>query len=35
MERDTLPRLKRDTARPIDAQDAARLRAAFDLEEDD
>lgn len=31
----TLYRLKRDTVRPIDAQDAARLRAAFDLEEDD
>ncbi len=31
----TLYRLKCDTARPIDAQDAARLRAAFTLEEDD
>ncbi len=30
----TLYRLKRDTARPVDAQDAARLRTAFDLEED-
>jgi len=31
----TLYQLKRDTARPIDAQDAARLRDAFDLEGDD
>jgi hypothetical protein len=31
----TLYRLKRDTARPIDAQDAVRLRDAFALEEDD
>lgn len=30
----TLYRMKRDTTRPIDAQDAARLRIAFQLEED-
>ncbi|CAN5621830.1 hypothetical protein BH23DEI1_BH23DEI1_05380 [soil metagenome] len=31
----TLHRMKRDTARAIDAQDAARLRSAFDLEDDE
>jgi hypothetical protein len=31
----TLHRLKRDTARPVDAQDAARLREAFGLGESD
>jgi hypothetical protein len=30
----TLYRMKRDTTRPIDAQDAARLRTAFRLEEE-
>lgn len=31
----TLYRMKRDTTRPVDGQDAERLRAAFDLSGDD
>jgi len=30
----TLWRMKRDTVRPVDAEDAARLQAAFDLREE-
>jgi hypothetical protein len=31
----TLYRMKKDTVRPIDRADAAALRAAFDLEDED